>query len=109
MRQIRYSTFETNSSSTHTLIIMTKDEYDKLCNEELYIDSWKESLITKEQVDDKTSNYEGYENQDECRRDSGIYTLDEWIDDEYLEYDEYTYTSPSGDEIVAIAKYGRDG
>ena len=114
MRQIRYSTFETNSSSTHTLIIMTEDEYEKLCDEELYINFWggcNDSLIQKDQVDFKTSHYDcdGYESQEECRRDLGIYTLDEWSDDEYLEYDEHRYTSPSGDKIVAIAKYGRDG
>lgn len=114
MRQIRYNTFETNSSSTHTLIIMTKDEYDKLCNGELYIDDYGhfgkyDSLVTKEDVEREFKGSYGYDDPEDERRDSGVYTLDEWSDDDFLEYDEHTYTSPSGDEIVAIAKYGRDG
>ena len=35
MRQVRIGTFETNSSSTHTLVIVSKEEYEKFKKGEL--------------------------------------------------------------------------
>lgn len=38
MIQIRNNCFETNSSSSHSLIVVTKEEWKKLKNNELFID-----------------------------------------------------------------------
>lgn len=38
MLKIRQNVFETNSSSTHSLILCSDEDYAKLNNEELFID-----------------------------------------------------------------------
>ena len=43
-RQIRFGVFETNSSSVHSLTIVSKEEYEKFKNDELRM-SWKSKLI----------------------------------------------------------------
>ena len=48
MKTIRANTFETNSSSTHSMIILTEEEYDKLESGELYLND--DEIITKEEA-----------------------------------------------------------
>ena len=42
----------------------------------------------------------------EC--DAGFYTYNMWRDNEYLECDEETYTTPKGEKIITYCKYGED-
>ena len=35
MKTIRNATFETNSSSTHALVILSKQEYEDFCNDKV--------------------------------------------------------------------------
>ena len=51
MIKVRYGVFETNSSSTHSLIIATDEQYKQLLDEELFI-SWNNNFITREEVID---------------------------------------------------------
>lgn len=44
-RQIRRGVFESNSSSTHSLCICTKDEFERWKMEELLFDSWEDKFI----------------------------------------------------------------
>ena len=126
MITIRKNTFETNSSSTHSMVICTKDEYEKWANGELYASRWEDGFKTKDEVvKELQANYSEYfdENgnfiEDEDRSDlyydsleelisneSEWYTLDDWCGE--LECDENSYTSPSGDEIRIICRYGYD-
>ena len=47
MKTIRANTFETNSSSTHSLIILTEEEEQKLDSGELYLSTkYNTDLIT---------------------------------------------------------------
>lgn len=130
MRQIRLGTFETNSSSTHSLIICTKDQYDKL-GSEYFIDSYDDKMITKEEAINKLrDNHEGDENFDKLSEEDIVYLINngyllsnddielDWGDPvgsveawagEYLESEEESFTTPSGDNMVAICKYGYDG
>lgn len=48
MLQIRKNVFETNSSSTHSLIFANEDEWDKLTRGELYINRYSCDFVTKE-------------------------------------------------------------
>jgi len=121
MKTIRRNTFETNSSSTHSVTIMTSEEYDKWENEGLYWDG--EKLIT---YDELFSIFLEIENK--CRKEYLIEKeitkddFEEWLDDnsyEYIKYDTYfddeyletdvtNHTTKSGDEIVIICKHGRN-
>lgn len=61
MIKIRQGTFETNSSSTHSIVICNQEEYDKLQNNELFVKYYSGEIVKREQVVDDILNY-FYEN-----------------------------------------------
>lgn len=93
MRVIRRGVFETNSSSTHTICIVPKEDFEKWEKGELFYDIWNDKLIKKEEA--------------EYPEDAKTYK--EFTEDEYLEYYEESYKTKSGEEIVIFGKYGREG
>ena len=94
MKTIRLGTFETNSSSTHSLNIATEEEFTRWKNEELLYDE---------------CNYVFVENNEENQKDECCKTMEDFFESEYLESFEEKYTSESGDRIVIFGKYGYDG
>ena len=140
--------FETNSSSTHTLTICSKDDYDKWKRDEVFwldndwhkLDTDK-NFVTPEELEELA---EKYNEEQQKRIDSGdkfakvldmdkvlnerrdysyydsyldterssleAYTMDDWyarnVD---LETYSRSFTSPSGDEMVAFGAFGYDG
>ena len=135
-RQIRYGVFETNSSSTHTLTICKKEEFDKWERGELLFDCWEHEFVKpellelsdqekKDVVDDYNTRREKYwktwdelttEEQEELyrealieKKDCDMYkTCEEFIDNNYLETYVEEYTTESGDRIVIFGEYGHD-
>ena len=127
--QIRPNVFETNSSSTHSLNICTKEEFENWKNDPdlCYIgEAWGyftpknfegRNFVTKEEVQnaaDKTDEYKNVNMFDEPEdywsetpaEEEGIYTYETWRENEYLtNYTEY-FTTPSGDKMVAFGAYG---
>jgi len=89
-KSIRRGVFETNSSSTHSITICTKEEYDKWFDGLLVLDTWESKLKLKE----------------DCKYQDYAETYKKFCEDEYLETFEKSYTTPSGDTIVAFGKYG---
>lgn len=113
MIKIRQNVFETNSSSTHSLILCSDEDYKKLRNEELFIDE-DDELTTKEQRDEEIKSilaeYPEYDVDDlDVYRWDLPKTLDQWSGNEYLEYGHDTFTTKSGELIHAVYKYGYDG
>ena len=147
--QVRQGVFETNSSSTHTLTICSKDDFDKWKHGEVFwLDNdWgklqtNKSFVTPEELEELTEKY----NEEEQKRiDAGdeyaklldmdkvlnelrdydswndsywdterssleAYTMDDWYArNGDLETYERSFTSPSGDEMVAFGAFGYDG
>ena len=82
IQNIRFNTFETNSSTTHSLTILPIDEFNKFKQGTMYLD-WDDKLITYEEAFkkqfDKNYPYEealqeylddmGYENVEECMQE----------------------------------------
>ena len=97
-RIVRHCTFETNSSSTHSLVFMSKENFKKWKNGELYKEQWSGDTYTQEEYDSCVNNYNEYERPQ---------TFEEWIDDSF-DKEWYEYTTPRGDEIVAVCKYGSE-
>ena len=96
---IRCNAFETNSSSTHTLVICTQEEYDAWERGETLFNRW---CYGDNQF---VPNTEEYRNDEE-----GQYvTYEKYWDEEYLECYDEEYTTPSGDVIKVFGKYGWDG
>jgi hypothetical protein len=121
-RQIRRGVFETNSSSTHSLTMMMKSDYDRWQTEQLYLyeggygwkfkEPIKNNLYTKDEVMKFAKNnryYHGEEEIDnETMRDMGFISWDD-EGNEYLEGFYEGFTTPSGETIVAFGEYGYDG
>ena len=126
MRQIRNNVFETNSSSTHSLTICSKSEYEEwgkslwfdMDDDEFFPAGWTNDNIERVKQFYERRNGEGaWEslNQEEQEVELADYYWSvcqdesEWLDKRELETFYTEYTSPSGDEIVVFGRYGYDG
>lgn len=129
-RIIRIGVFESNSSMTHSLVILSKEDVKKWEEDGLYLytgdPGWeykyakgktpvKDTLYSKEECLEflKGNGYEFDEENDELDdylADGNFETYERWYEDEWMEVmEDRTFTTPSGDEMVAMAKCGRDG
>lgn len=139
MRQIRVGAFETNSSSTHSLIICTEQELNDWVSDKLLYDEYDYKFVDKESLNpdvpiesvkedyEKTGN-RFYKSWDELSDEDRAYLIDlykknkydspeNWRYSSYKEWYAYSdletftehFTTPSGDKMVAIGKYGYDG
>lgn len=138
MIKIRNNTFETNSSSTHSMVIGLRSDIEKWMSGELWYDGEKDVFLTPDQakeemikslseedkvyfslssIEEKESfleeNYpfssvESFES-DLCK-EFYLFTYDAYCDwYERLETDTTYYTTPGGEEIGIICSYGYDG
>lgn len=138
MVNIRYGTFETNSSSVHSLMIATDEEYKKLIAGELYIDSVHDIFLTKTEVinillDEVAVDQLSYFWFNDLGKHTTLSPTVEWFNalpaeefDEFLRefgdgitsfdnyggeyYERYNeeYTSEHGDKIHIFGYYGND-
>jgi len=92
MRTIRRGVFETNSSSVHSLTIVSKEEFEKWQNGELLYNRDYKKLVNPSEVEyaDELITYDKYPPNDE------------------YEYFGECYTTKNGDEIVAFGYYRED-
>ncbi len=94
--QIRKRVFETNSSSTHSLVICTADEYRKFKYGDLLYDSYNDRLVGADNV----------ESDDEYRyRNAADFWDMDWVEDSFMR----DFETPSGDRMVVFGAFGRDG
>jgi hypothetical protein len=121
-RQIRQGVFETNSSSTHSITMCTQNEFNDWRNGKLYRNNcwWSsatsnlknKAFLTYDEAIEliKTSSYykpiEKYEDIDEYLKEYEIYSYENWGND--YETDVTHYTTPNGENIVAVCYYGYD-
>ena len=121
MKTIRKNTFETNSSSTHSITMCMESDYEKWKNGEMYWHRWNDELVSKEEVEEEflkentgvskedpdfKDKLEEYLNDD----DKTYYTYEEFNDYDYIEYETYVdkYNTPNGDTVVAFGYYGEN-
>ena len=133
MIQIRHNTFETNSSSTHSITMCLKSEYREWRKDKLYfVDycsvgkqfvTWDEliDLIKKPlspinmdiddvetlEADHKSGKQELVDNM---LADYDIFTYSTWCDYKHPDLERFSsiYTTPKGEEICAFGYYGED-
>lgn len=121
-RQVRRGVFETNSSSTHSLTMMMKSDYDRWQTEQLYLYEggygWEfnkpveNNLYTKDEVMKFAKNNRYYHGEEEIDNETMRYMgFISWDDEgsEYLEGFYQEFTTPSGETIVAFGEYGYGG
>lgn len=118
---IRSGVFETNSSSTHSLVVCTAEQYDKLESDtyDYLIDDGDEVVSFEEAVRQYNENPYITEKWDLMKADRAAavaeledrevaFSLNSWLRDWYEDY-AYHFTTPSGDKMVAFGYYGFDG
>lgn len=135
-RQIRCGVFESNSSSTHTLTICSEAEFEAWRKGEVLFDRWSDKFVALYEMseDDKENAHKEYEDakadywkdwntlseeekekwykkyaSDHHLKDEDLQTYDEYMGDYYLETYSQSYTTKSGDRVIAFGKYGYDG
>lgn len=106
MRQIRFGTFETNSSSTHSLVIGTPDQIRRWRNGELFVNY----------MNDYATEFKTEEELSEMAETEKVFWRDDWKDcDEWysatecLDHDSHTITTPNGEQLEIVSAYGYDG
>lgn len=129
MKQVRSNTFETNSSSTHSICMCTKDQYDSLASDwdSLKADSviysnCEEKLVAVEEAVKYANRYHDYvelsdifdtdspkhDDAVDYMRDEGFMTYDDF--DDYTKESYYKeFVTPGGETVVAFGNYGWDG
>ena len=95
MIQIRQNIFETNSSSIHTLVICTEEEFKKFNNDELCLNYWTDKLVPFSEMD----NSGKFMTSEEFYEDTDM--------DHYLEHYE-EHREINGTKIVVFGRYGYD-
>lgn len=136
-RQIRFGVYETNSSSTHSLTMCSEEEFKQWENGELLFNEYGiQTFVKPNKLSENDKKYaaQDYEDhKDEFSKDwselsqsakekyyikyakeNNIVnkegeTYEEWENDDYLETFIGTYTTKSGERVVAFGKYGYDG
>lgn len=114
---IRRGLFETNSSSTHSIVMCSSDEYNKWRNEDVYYDRWNEKFVEENDSILKARECESYDQAYGLYisdKDNEFYsdcyhrflTWNEFFNDYDLETFEDEYTTKSGETIVAFGYYG---
>lgn len=127
-RQVRRGVFETNSSSTHSITMCMKSDYDKWINGEVYFytgSGWhfpdnnkpvSGRLYTKNEAIDflkvykycpKDVDWNDEECVDEMLRENDF--IDSEYENDYLEWYKEEFTTPNGETVVAFGEYGYDG
>ena len=102
---VRLNTFETNSSSTHSCIICTAEEYDALRNGLMYVYKYGNDIYSKEQLEnDWKADNTDLEFEDWLDENDYV-SLDDWGQD--YEWDD-TNREINGQKIYALCYYGQD-
>ena len=102
--KIRRGVFETNSSSVHSLVMCTDDDYNKWKAGEILYDKWESKLVTLEEA----KKEEGYEDEEEFN--SRFLDYDHFNSWQCIEYEtfEQTFKTPGGEIVHCFGYYGHD-
>lgn len=122
-RQVRRGVFETNSSSVHSIIMCSDDEYKRWENGELYIERYDGNFVSREELVKQLKEKKNYKSEDLCYPNVNWEDEDEVNDllyeEEYMTYQQYwddveyetfddSYTTKSGEKIHAFGYYGEN-
>ena len=102
--KIRRGVFETNSSSVHSLVMCTDDDYNKWKRGEILYDKWAAKLVTLEEA----KKEEDYEDEEEFK--SRFVDYDRFNSWQYIEYETFkqTYKTPGSEIVHGFGYYGHD-
>lgn len=102
IRQIRNGVFETNSSSTHSLTMCSAEEYERWKKGELLFKTWSDTFVEKTSLTQEQLN-----DLEEGELDD-FKSYSEYWDNDYLEGFQDSYTTKTGEQVIAFGMYGND-
>lgn len=121
---VRKGVFETNSSSTHTMIMCTGEEFQKFEDGEMLVNVWDEELFSYDDITDLiTDDYykdefseSGIDITDKkavlkwaAKNIDDLQDADTFYEGTYYDIFSQSFTTKSGEKVVAFGRYGRDG
>lgn len=121
---VRKGVFETNSSSTHSMIMCTGEEYQKFEDGEMLVNVWDEELFSYDDIVDLiTDDYykdefseSGIDITDKravvkwaAKNIDDLKDIDTFCEGTYYYIFSQSFTTKSGEKVVAFGRYGRDG
>ena len=112
MIQIRNGVFETNSSSTHSLCICTEDEFQNWVNGKMFLDYYGGKLIYPKDLPNEYKHaidVNDPEYDEDAASDMSYEYRTYDFEEDYLEWYDEHFTTPSGDKMVVFGWFGRDG
>ena len=102
--QVRTGLFETNSSSTHSLTMCMKEDWEAFKNGDKYYDRWEDKLVDPDEFSPEDLD------PDETLEDRYL-TFDDFETEIWDQYEESIceeFTTPFGETIVAFGYAGHD-
>lgn len=124
MKVIRLGVFETNSSSTHTMVIMPEEDFEKWKNGEILRFKWDDTFVSKEEAEEiidklkvdyakeykvDVDDIEVYDLSDDDNYYEKIplayEDFDDWMN---LEGDIHHCKTKGGEDLVILCWYGYD-
>lgn len=100
--QVRRSTFETNSSSTHSLTMVDYSDYTKFKNGEYVFDTDCDELVplevAKAEFEADPSYWDNFSDR--------YKTFDEYWDESDYETFSQEFTTKNGDKVIGFGYYG---
>ena len=124
MKVIRLGVFETNSSSTHTMVIMPEEDFEKWKSGEILRFKWDDTFVSKEEAEEIINKLKvDYAKEYKVDVDDiEVYDLSD--DDNYYEkvplaYEDFDdwmnlegginhYKTKGGEDLVILCWYGYD-
>ena len=108
-RQVRFGVWESNSSSTHSLTMVSNEEYEKWKNGEYYM-NWDDTLVSMEDIEKEfEKEKDGYKTIEDFMESNDYNSYDDWWDSKQdYETFEKTYKTKSGESVVAFGYHGQD-
>lgn len=110
MKTIRRSVFETNSSSTHSISMCSKKDYEDWRAGKMYFDMDHNEMVSRAEAMSKLEdlNFPTSKGIDSILMNNyRLYTYENYNHDG-LERFSHNHTTPGGEQVVAFGKWGHD-
>ena len=111
---IRQGVFETNSSSTHSICILSQEDFDNWKNNQFYFNESSKKLLTYDEVKEFLQsrnlqiNFDDAEEIDEAAQDHEIYTYEQYFENNKYELVTFNekFVTKGGESVIAFGQYG---
>lgn len=110
---IRQGIFETNSSSTHSICILSQEDFDNWENNQLYFDENSKKFLTYDEVKEFLQsinlqiNFGDAEEVSRVAQDYDICTYEQYFENNgcFTTFNE-KFVTKGGEKVIAFGRYG---